>query len=127
MNHLYKLRQLVQLNHCGHLQEPYIKKTLCIIFQKRKTSDDTHKVQTARKGLRMLQVAKLIEDKGYFIWLNKIPNPEDAVANDIIYHQPRWIYKECEGSKDERMFDENHDMPKVKSDIEIIHIVKLLN
>ena len=73
MNHLCKLRQLAQLNHCDHLQgltlkpsvsstEPYIK-TLCIICQKRKTSEDTHKVKTTRIGLRMLQVLREIEHK----------------------------------------------------------------
>ena len=46
--------------------EPYIK-TLYIICQKRKTSEDTHKVKTSRKGLRMLQITKEIEDKGFFI------------------------------------------------------------
>ena len=65
--------------------EPYIK-TLCINCQKRKTSENTHKVKTTRKGLRMLQVAKVIEDKGFFIRLNTIPNLEDAFANDVIYH-----------------------------------------
>ena len=42
--------------------EPYIK-ALCIICQKRKTSEDTHKVKTTRKVLRMLQVATETEDK----------------------------------------------------------------
>ena len=73
----------------------------------------------------MLQVAKEIEDKGFFIRLNTMPNPEDAFANDVIYHQSCWIYKQREASKDERTFDENHnDTAKVKSDIEIINIVK---
>ena len=103
--------------------EPYIK-TLCIICQKRKISEDTHKVKVTRKGLRMLQVAKEIEDKDFFIRLNIIPNPEDAFANGVIYHRSCWIYKQREASKDET-FDENHnDMAKVKSDIEIINIVK---
>ena len=104
--------------------EPYIK-TLCINCQKRKTSENTHKVKTTRKGLRMLQVAKVIEDKGFFIRLNTIPNLEDAFANDVIYHQSCWIYKQREAFKDERTFDENHnDTAKVKSDIEIINMVK---
>ena len=49
--------------------EPYIK-TLCIICQKRKTAEDSHKVKTTRKGFRMLHVAKETEDKGFFIRLN---------------------------------------------------------
>ena len=73
----------------------------------------------------MLQVAKETEDKGFFIRLNTIPNPEDAFANNVIYHQPCWICKQGETSKDERTFDENHnDTAKVKSGMEIINIVK---
>ena len=57
--------------------------------------------------------------------MNTTPNPEDAFANDVIYHQPFCIYKQREASEDERTFDENrYDMAKVKSDIEIINIVK---
>ena len=47
----------------------------------------------------MLQVVKEIEDKGFFIRLNTIPNPEDAFANDIIYHQSCWIQKQPEPLK----------------------------
>ena len=73
----------------------------------------------------MLQVAKEIKDKGFFIRLNTIPNPEDAFANDVSYHQSCWIYKQREASKDERTFNENHNhTAKVKSDIEITNIVK---
>ena len=73
----------------------------------------------------MLQVPKEIEDKGFIIRWNTIPNPKDAFANDIIYHQSCWIYKQRKISKDGRAFDENHnDTAKVKSDIEIIDIVK---
>ena len=57
----------------------------------------------------MLQVVKEIEDKGLFIRLNTIPNPEDAFANDIIYHQSCWIQKQSEAFKDERAFDVNHN------------------
>ena len=123
MNPLYKLIQIVQLNHCDHLQRLTLKH--CIICQKRKTSDDTHKVKTMRKGIRVLQVAKEIEDKGFFIRLDTIPNPEDAFADDVIYYQSCWIYKQREASKDKKTFDENHnDKGKVKSDIEIINTVK---
>ena len=79
--------------------EPYIK-TICIICQKRKTSEDIHKVKTMIKGFRVLQVAKEIEDS-FFIRSNTITNPEDAFTNDVIYHQSCWIYKQREASKDE--------------------------
>ena len=72
----------------------------------------------------MLQAAKEIEIKGFFIHSNTIPNPDDAFANDVNYHQSCWIYKQHEASKDERVFDENYnDTAKVKSDIEIINMV----
>ena len=41
----------------------------------------------------MLQVAKEIEDKDFFIRLSTMPNPEDAFANDVFYHQSCWMYK----------------------------------
>ena len=73
----------------------------------------------------MLQVAKEIEDKGFFIRLITIPNPEHAFANDVVYHQSCWIDKQREVSKAEITFDKNHnDKVKVKSDIEIINFGK---
>ena len=69
-------------------------KTLCIIFQKRKTSEDTHKLLTTRKGWRYLSPVML----------------------DL---------QTARASKDERTFDEKHnDTANVKSDIEIISIMK---
>ena len=82
--------------------EPYIK-TLCMVCQKRKTAADTHKVKTTRKVLRMLQVAKEAEDRGFYIRLNTISNPEDAFASDVIYQLSCRIYKQRETSKDEKL------------------------
>ena len=82
--------------------EPYIK-TLCMVCQKRNTAADTHKVKTTRKVLRMLQVAKEAEDRGFFIRLNTISNPEDAFASDVIYQLSCRIYKQRETSKDEKL------------------------
>ena len=51
----------------------------------------------------MLQVAKEAEDRGFFIRLNTISNPEDAFASDVIYQLSCWIYKQRETSKDEKL------------------------
>ena len=96
MKHLYQHEAACHAKSPQSSTEPYFKTKLCIICQKRKIPENTHKVKTTRKGLRMIQVAKEIEDKSFFIRLNTIPNPEDDLANDVIYHQFCWIYKLCE-------------------------------
>ena len=93
MNHLYKLRQPVQLNHCDHLQILTLK----------------HSASSVRKEK----------------YLRTLINSWQREKADVIYHQSCWIYKQREASKDERTFDENHnDTANVKSDIEIINIMK---
>ena len=93
MNHLYKLRQLVQLNQCDHLQILTLK----------------HSASSARKEKHQ----------------RTLINSRQGKKADVIYHQSCWIYKQLGASKDERTFDENHnDTANVKSDIEIINIMK---
>ena len=93
MNHLYKLRQLVQLNHCDHLQILALK----------------HSASSAKNEKH----------------LRTLINSWQREKADAIYHQSCWIYKQREASKDERTFDEKHnDTANVKSDIEIISIMK---
>ena len=34
----------------------------------------------------MFDAAKALPDQGFFIRMNSIPDPDDAVANDVQYH-----------------------------------------
>ena len=71
--------------------------SVCIICQKE--GGILHKVETKRKGLRIFDVAKKIDDKSFFIRLNILCNAADAVANDVQYHQRRWLYAQRNAKK----------------------------
>ena len=89
--------------------EPY-NKLLCVICQKKKSGVETHKVMTKRKGIGMIQIASKLDDKDFFIRLNTLPDPADAVANDVLYHQECWVYKQREANKTETSYNEqNYD------------------
>ena len=42
---------------------------------------------TKEKGLKLLRVAAKLTDRNFFIRLNSLSDPTDAVANDVQYHQ----------------------------------------
>ena len=42
----------------------------------------------------MLIVAKELPDQSFYLRMNSIPNPADAVANDVQYHLKCWITAE---------------------------------
>ena len=54
---------------------------LCAICQK--DGDLLRNASLKETGKNMLQVAKNLSDKSFFIRLNSIPKADDAVANDI--------------------------------------------
>ena len=89
-----------------------------VICQKQKSDVETHKVITKCKGIRMLEIASKLDDKVFFIRLNTLPDPADAVDNDVLYHEDGWVYKQRESNK--TLYDEqNYDQIA-----EIINIVK---
>ena len=59
-------------------------KTKCIICQER--GRKLRKSMDVNIGKRMLDVAKALPEKGFFVQLKSIPNAHDAVANDVLYH-----------------------------------------
>jgi len=96
---------------------------LCIVCQK--AGGLLHKVQTKPKGIRMLEVAKQLDDDGFLIRLNTLADPADAVANDVQYHQNCWLYAQREASKTSTEdVAEMEQTSRVISDIEILNIVK---
>ena len=57
-------------------------KAKCIICQEMGVK--LRKAMDVNLGKRMLDVAKALPEKGFFIRLNRIPNAHDAVANDVL-------------------------------------------
>lgn len=101
-------------------------KDLCIICQKG-GGGRLRKVEFLQTGKNMHEVAKTLENKEFFLRLNTIPNAEDAVANDVLYHLQCWV----EAQRDAKSFpeceiQELEDVDRVVADIEIVHIVKEL-
>ena len=69
-------------------------KRLCIICQK--DNGKLHKVSYLATGEKMVLIAGKLEDKSFLLRLNTIPNCNDAVANDVQYHQICWVYAQRE-------------------------------
>ena len=63
--------------------EPYLKRS-CIICQV--PGGSVSKVEYEATGKHMLEVSKKLQNKGFFRRLNEITLAEDAVANDVVYH-----------------------------------------
>ena len=64
-------------------------KQLCIICQEK--GGKLRNVMYKEMGVKMIRVAKTMEDKSFFIRLNTIPNAHDAVANDVSYVSPHML------------------------------------
>ena len=73
-----------QLN--AQVQSPVFigKSYVCVICQK--VGDKLRKVAVKWTSKRMLDVAKCLSNKDFFLWHNTIPLAEDAIANGVEYH-----------------------------------------
>ena len=67
---------------------PYMKE-ICIICQKQ--GGKLHRVEFKTTGQNMFQVSKMLTDKSFFMRSNTITSAEDAVANDVLYHNQYWV------------------------------------
>ena len=85
------------------------------------------KVAVKLTGKRMLDVAKCLSNKDFFLQLNTTLLAEDAIANDAEYHLKCWIAVQREvqndilNEKDE--IQELDDVNHVIADIEIVEMV----
>ena len=50
-------------------------------------------------GKHMLVVSENLSDKSFFRRLNSIPKADDAVANDVVYHDTCWIKAKREAAQ----------------------------
>ena len=74
------------------------------------------------KGLKRLRVAAKLTDRNFFIRLNSLSDPTDAVANDVQYHQLCWIYAQRDAQPPiDKVLNQKHC---VIADIEILNAIK---
>ena len=66
-------------------------RSCCIICQNSDEKDDLTRVEFKSTGERMLKVSARLQDKSFFRRLNSITNAKDAVANEVVYHNPCWV------------------------------------
>ena len=90
---------------------PYNKEN-CIICEV--NGGIVHRVQCIKTGQRMLEVAKKLEDKVFFLCLNSMPNAADAVATDTVMRQ-------VEPKND---LSELDNFKQIVCDIEIVNLVR---
>lgn len=72
----------------------------------------------------MLAVAKKLQDKSLFMGLNEIPNAEDAVANDVLYHRVCWVLAQRKAKIEVTSPQELENISQIVADIEIINKVE---
>ena len=101
--------------------KPY-DKSKCIICQE-SCSLYLRKVEFESTGVRMLEVAKQLEDKQFFLRLNNISSAKDAVANDVKYHLTCWVNAKRKIVTSSSNEQELEDVTQVLADIEIINTV----
>ena len=71
---------------------------LCVICQKE--DGKLRKVAVKSTSKRMVDVAKRLSSKGFFLRLNRMPLTEDSIANDVEYHLKCWIAVQREDQND---------------------------
>ena len=85
------------------------------------------KVAVRSTGKRMLEVAKCLSNKDFFLRLNTIPLAEDVIANDVECPLKCWVAVQREVQKDildeKDEIQESEDVNRVFGDIKIVEIV----
>ena len=100
-------------------------KTKYIIYQER--AGKLRKAMDVNLGKKMLDVAKTLPEKGFFIRLNSTPNAHNTVANDVLYHLKCWVNTQRNVSKMEDKdndIEQTEDLTRILADIDIINMVQ---
>ena len=109
---------------CTRSKSSLYRKELSVICQK---GGKLRKVATKSTDKRMLNVAKCLSNKNFFLRLNTIPLAEDAIANDVEYHLKCWVTIQREVQNDtlneKDVIKELEDVNRVIADIEIVEMV----
>ena len=98
-------------------------KNACIICQKGRR-EELRKVSFKSTGEKMLEVAKKLSDRSFFLCLHSIPNASDAVANDVQYHQTCWVLVQRSVNSSSTTLQDLEDIDRVLADIEIVNMVQ---
>ena len=96
-------------------------KSFCIICQKE--GGKLRKVEYLETGKKMYEVAKSASNKTFFFRFNTIPQADDAVANDVVYHLQCWVSTQRE-IQTKQEIQEIHDVNRIIADNEIVDIVQ---
>ena len=100
---------------------PYDRK-FCIICQVE--VGKLHRVETKETGNSMLNVAQNLPDKAFFRRLNNICIAEDAIANEVMYHNLCWVRSK---NKTTRMnVKPKEDVARALADIELINYIETI-
>ena len=98
--------------------EPYIK-AKC---QKDKRNQKLHQVEFKVTGDQMLAVASQLVDKSFFRRLNTISIANDAIANDVIYHNLCWAKEKKKAQP--KTLNEPENYRKALSKIELVKYIE---
>ena len=103
---------------CTRSKSSLYRKELSVICQK---GGKLRKVAMKSTDKRMLNVAKCLSNKNFFLRLNTIPLAEDAIANDVEYHLKCWVTIQREVQNDtlneKDVIKELEDVNRVIADI----------
>lgn len=97
----------------------FYNKQLCIICQKH--GGKLHCVQTKATGNSMLEVSERLPDKQFFRRLNSINTANDAIANDVMYHNICWADAK---KKSKPKLKQIENFTRTLSDIELINYIE---
>jgi hypothetical protein len=76
------MRKKTSILHQQVKEVQYLKDR-CIICQE-DLYEKLHKVEFEKTSQHMLEIAKALTDKAFFMRLNTIPNATDAIANNVL-------------------------------------------
>ena len=89
---------------------------LCIICQIPAGRNLTG-VEYEKTGVHMLSVSENLPEKSFFRRLNSIPKVDDAVANEVVYHDTCWVKVKREAAPKKVVIE---NFVKTLSDIELL-------
>ena len=96
-------------------------KELCIICQI-PTERNLTRAEREDTGKHMLVVSENLSDKSFFRRLNSIPKADDAVANDVVYHDTCWIRAKREAVLKTVVIE---NFVNTLSDIELLKLIEV--
>ena len=79
-------------------------------------------IEYEKTGVHMLSVSEKLPDKSFFRRLNSIPKADDAVPNEVVYHDTCWVKAKREAAPKNVAIE---NFVKTLSDAELLNLIKL--